>query len=397
MKNTSKNRNSSLFFIEKTMEENGENPITELLKICLGVSEFRGLQGLHFYLNDIIGASILAMLSGAEDFTGMAEFCKDKKDFLCQYFRFSKKTPSHDQFRWIYANICPEEFMKCFVDWTEIVSKMTKGEVIPIDGKVLRATRQGSNVKSALCIVSAWASSNGMSLGQVKVDKKSNEKTAIPKLLDLLEIKGGVVSIDAMGTHPPIAQKIIDKEADYLLALKKNNKNLFLEVENFFNNFKGTELIHDFASQKVEAHGRIEVRNCYLITALDYIPDTADWPGLKSLVCIESQRTIGAKTTNETRYYLGSFVEDAQTMLAKTIKHWSIENNLHWRLDVTYLEDKCRTKFKNCPENLSIARKITLAILDADKQRLGGRNKRLKLGWNENNLISLIQSFINTL
>ena len=151
------------------MEEKTNHPISELINVCLGVTEFRGTKGRTFYLEDLIGSSILAMLSGAEDFTGMAEYCKDKKAFLCQYFRFSRKTPSHDQFRWIYANIDPEEFMKCFTDWTEVLSKITKGEVIPIDGKVLRGTRNGSSIKSALCIVSAWASLNGMSLGQVNL------------------------------------------------------------------------------------------------------------------------------------------------------------------------------------------------------------------------------------
>jgi len=384
--------NSRKKMIEKTVD-----PILELINICSGITDFRGLQGREFQLNDIIGSSILAMLSGAEDFTGMAEYCKEKKVFLCRFFSFSNKTPSHDQFRWIYANIVPEEFMKCFTDWTMVMSKITKGEVIPIDGKVLRATKKGSSVSSALCIVSAWASSNGMSLGQVKVDKKSNEKTAIPKLLELLEVKGGVVSIDAMGTHPPIAQKIIDKEADYILALKKNNKNFYTEVESFFNNFKDSKLIYDFAKQEKIAHGRIEVRKCYIITSLEYIPDTLNWPELKSLVCIESQRTEKGKTTLENRYYLTSLMENAEQMLNKIIKHWSIENNLHWRLDVTFLEDKCRTKHKNCPENLSIARKIALAILDADKTRLGGRNKRLKAAWNENYLINLISSFIHTL
>jgi len=379
------------------MKEKTKHPILELINICTGITEFRGLQGREFYLNDIVGSSILAMLSGAEDFTGMAEYCKEKKDFLCQFFKFSNKTPSHDQFRWIYANILPEEFMKCFTDWTAIMSKITKGEVIPIDGKVLRATRNGSSVKSALCIVSAWASSNGMSLGQVKVDRKSNEITAIPKLLKLLNIKGGVISIDAMGTHPPIAQKIVDKKADYILALKKNNRNFFVEVESFFNNFKDSKLIYDFAKQETKAHGRIEIRKCYIITALAYIPDTVNWPGLKSLVCIESHRTVNGKTTLENRYYLSSLMENAEQMLNKITKHWSIENNLHWRLDVTFLEDKCRTSYKNCPENLAIARKIALAILDADKTRIGGRNKRLKAAWNENYLTKLISSFINTL
>lgn len=156
-------------------------------------------------------------------------------------------------------------------------------------------------------------------------------------------------------------------------------------------------MIHDYAQQQVKAHGRSEIRKCYIITDLEYIPDTANWPELKSLVCIESQRTINGKTTYAIRYYISSLMVDAKKMLESIIAHWSIENNLHWRLDVTFLEDRCRTKFKNCPENLTIARKIALAILDADNEKIGGQNKRLKAGWGKNYLTELIKSFIDTL
>lgn len=276
------------------------------------------------------------------------------------------------------------------------MAQLLPKEVVAIDGKALRATRQRDKKTSAIYLVSAWASQNGLALGQLKVDKKSNEKTAIPKLVEMLDLQGCIVSIDAMGTHPPIAQKIVDKKADYLLVLKKNNKNFFLEVENFFENFKGEQgLIHDFAEEKIQAHGRIEHRKCHIFTALEYLPDAALWPKMKCLVCIESQRTILEKTTNENRYYLSSLSGNAQQILQAVKQHWSIENNLHWRLDVTFNEDKSRTKFKNCPENLAIARKIALAILDTDKTRLGGKNKRLKAAWNENYLVKLINSFVD--
>ncbi len=379
------------------MEEPVPDPIKALKESFDDVRDFRKAQGKQFELQELLAASVLAVLSGAEDFTGMAEYCKEKTEFLKRFFSFPRP-PSHDLFRWVYAFIAPSEFYQCFIDWTKMLAKLFPEEVVAIDGKALRATRQGDKKTSAIHLVSAWASQNGLALGQIKVDKKSNEKTAIPKLLETLDIKGCIVTIDAMGTHPPIAQEIVNKQADYLLALKKNNKNFFLEVENFFKNFREDEgLIHDFSEEKVQAHGRIEHRKCHIFTALQYIPDTALWPKLNCLVCIESQRTILEKTTNETRYYLSSLKGDAKQILQATKQHWSIENNLHWRLDVAFNEDRCRTTFKNCPENLAISRKIALAILDTDTSRLGGKNKRLKAAWNENYLVKLINSFVETI
>jgi len=329
----------------------------------------------------------------------MAVYCEEKEEFLRRYYKLkTDKTPSHDLFRFVFGHIDPKEFLGCFIEWTKAMSKLFPGEVIPIDGKAIRATRDNSSsVTSAIHLVSAWASENGMVLGQVRVDNKSNEKTAIPKLLKLLDIEGCIVSIDAMGTHPPIAQNILDKKADYLLALKKNNKMFYLEVESFFQNMKETTLISDFAQEKVKGHGRTEHRKCYLITDLAYFPDAALWPKLSSLVCIENEVVTSKKTTKEYRYYVSSLKSDAATMLKAVKKHWSIEINLHWRLDVTFNEDRSRCKFKNCPENLSIARKIALAILDADNQRLGGKNKKLRVALSEKYLIKLLNSFIDKL
>ena len=201
------------------MKEKTTHPL-ESLKTCFnGVTDFRKPQGKQFLLNELLSVSILSMLSGAEDFTGMAEYSKEKETFLREYYQLHpQKTPSHDLFRWLFAHIEPQEFLSCFIDWTQVMSKLHPGEIVLLDGKALRATRNSSSVKSALHLVSAWTSQNGLVIGQVKVDKKSNEKTAIPKLLELLEIEGCTVTIDAMGTHPPIAQKIVDKKADYILA-----------------------------------------------------------------------------------------------------------------------------------------------------------------------------------
>jgi len=205
------------------MEENTQHPIIILKEQFKGVTDFRKKQGQIFKLHELLAVSVLSFLVGADDFTAMATYCKEKEDFLADFVSF-RRNPCHDLFRWIFAHIDPQEFYACFTEWTQIMSKLFPGEVVAFDGKALRATRQADSKTSAIYIVSAWASQNNLSLGQVKVDKKSNEKTAIPKLLKLLDIQGCIVTIDAMGTHPPIAQAIIDKEADYLLALKKTIK-----------------------------------------------------------------------------------------------------------------------------------------------------------------------------
>jgi len=197
--------------------------IAELRSCFEEVADFRKPQGLRYNLADLLTVSILATLSGANDFTAMSEYCKDKWDFLQQHFNFHK-VPSHDLFRRVYAFISPKQFYGCFIRWTNILAKLYPGELVAIDGKALRATREGDKNTSATYIVSAWASENGLCLGGEKVNKKSNEKTAIPSLLKALDIEGCIVSIDAMGTHPPIAKEILDKEADYILALKKTTK-----------------------------------------------------------------------------------------------------------------------------------------------------------------------------
>ena len=379
------------------MQEGTIHPIEALKLSFQKVEDFRKPQGKEFDLHELIAASILSVLCGADDFVVMSGFCKEKSGFLSDYFSFPRP-PSHDLFRRVYAHIKPEEFYHFFVEWTGVFSRLFPGQVVAIDGKALRATRENGKACSAIYIVSAWASQNGLALGQVKADKKSNEKTAIPKLLKLLNLTNCIVTIDAMGAHPPIAQNILDQDGDYLLSLKKNNKTFFLEVESFFENFKGEKTImHDFAEEKVEAHGRLEYRKCYTLTALEYLPDAVLWPKLNCLVCIESQRTIKGKTTMENRYYVSSLEPDATKVLQATKNHWGIENNLHWRLDVTFNEDKCRTKFQNCPENLAAARKIALAVLDADTSRIGGKNKRLKAAWNNNYLIKLLRSFAESI
>jgi len=205
------------------MESTNVNPISALRSCFEGVTEYRKPQGKTYYLEDLLAASILAILSGADDFTAMSEYCKEKHVFLQKYFRF-KTVPSHDLFRNVYAFISPDEFYSCFIKWTNVLAKLFPGEVVPIDGKALRATREGDKKTSAIYIVSAWASENGICLGQARVDKKSNEKTAIPELLKALDIEGCTVTIDAMGSHPPIAKQIVEKKADYILALKKTTK-----------------------------------------------------------------------------------------------------------------------------------------------------------------------------
>ena len=259
---------------------------------------------------------ILSVISGADDYVAISEFCKSKKAFLIRHGLLDGiHYPSHDLFRLILQNLNKEEFAKLLATWLQKAIALKElpmsgldtpaQKMIHIDGKSLRASRNGKqHTRSALQIVTAYCSNDSLSIGQSIIDKKSCEKTAIPKLLKMIDIKDTVVTIDAIATFKKNAALIIDLEADYLLALKKNNKHLFLEVESFFDNFADTSLIVDFFQSEDKAHGRIEKRKCQVISDLTYFPDVADWKGIQSLICIESQRTLHHKTSIEKRYYI---------------------------------------------------------------------------------------------
>lgn len=383
-----------------------------LVSELASIPDFRKARGQRYRLYNLLSIFILAVIAGADDFVGISTFASSKRAFLAKHKLIENdRIPSHDIFRHILMMMEKTELAKTLGIWLCSAvdnvppSDLSKGmeaappKLIHIDGKSLRATRKGNeHTRSALQIVSAYCSNNGITIGQEIIDKKSCEKTAIPKLIKMLDLQSTVVTIDAVASFRSTTELIIGKKADYVLALKKNNRHFFLEVESFFNVFKDTALITEVFSAEENAHGRYEKRTCRIISDLKYLPDAGDWKGLKSLVCIDSVRILNKKTSIEQRYYLSSLEPDAK-MLARCIrKHWTVENELHWSLDVAFNEDKCRIKDKNAAANFAATRRFSLGLLkNAKLSKVGIKNQRLQAAWDDGFLEKLFLFFKNNI
>ncbi len=345
-------------------------------------------------LTEVIILSVLAVLCGAESWYEMEDFAKEKEEFLKQILPLENGIPSHDTFNRVFMLIDAGLFERCFRAWTAELSQRlskinpsTEKEQIAIDGKSICNSASKNQGIGALHLVSAWSGRNQLVLGQQKVDDKSNEITAIPELLSLLNIKGAVVSIDAMGTQKSIAEKIIESKGDYILALKQNQEALYEQVINQFNNFK-----EDSYSQHLDkGHGRAEIRTCKVIHQLNWIDEKENWSGLKSIIKITSERIINDSHTIQDRYYISSLKDDAAYFNQAIRKHWGIENQLHWQLDVGFGEDYNTTRNKMAAQNLAVVRKLALNIIKADTSSKSSlKAKRKMAGWNEKFLLKLI-------
>jgi predicted transposase YbfD/YdcC len=293
-------------------------------------------------------------------------------------------------------NLDKSAFSKILCAWLESFEKPSLDEsimekrFIHIDGKVLRATRTSEHSRTGLLVLNAYCSNTHVTIGEMLIAKKSCEKTAIPLIINTLDLKNDIVTIDAVGTMTHVAAAIIDKKGDYILALKKNNKLFYNEVESFFYNFEGTTLIKDIA-QTVDKQGlRVDTRTCSIITDLQYFPDAEAWKNLKTLVSIKSQRTLNGKTTIEERFYLSSLRYDAASLLVAIRRHWSIENNLHWSLDVAFNEDKLRLKEKNAALCMAVLRRFALALIKKSDSKESIKAQRLAMAWNDQDLINLL-------
>ena len=352
----------------------------------------------HIFL-EILIIALCAVICGADGWCEVELFGKNKKDWLKTFLQLPKGIPSHDTFGRVFGKINPEEFQKRFIEWIQAVEEVTNGEVIAIDGKKLRRSHDQEVGKAAIYMVSAWATENQLVLGQTKVAETSNEITAIPKLLQLLEISGCIVTIDAIGTQTEIAKTIIEKGGDYLLSVKENQGCLFEDIETLFNvdvaqEFKYAE--YSYAKTVNKGHGRIETRECWATDKEKYlalIRKRENWQGLKSVVRIVSKRKIGDKTEIKTRYFISSLPADAKVVLNVKRDHWKIENQLHWVLDIAFREDECRIRKDHAAENMAVLRHIALNLLKRDKTAKGGIHaKRLQAGWNNNYLLSILKS-----
>jgi len=349
-------------------------------------------------LLEMIVIAICAVICGANDWVAVADWGETKIAWLQQYLKLENGIPTHDTFRRVFLRLKPEQFQLSFMSWIGAVFTLTKAQVIAVDGKEMNGSKSKTLGRRAIDMVSAWATTNRLVLGQRKVDEKSNEITAIPALLKLLELEGCLVTIDAMGCQREIAEQVVEQGGDYLLAVKANQGHLYQDIEFLFECARRTEfkgIDSDYVEAVSEGHGRREKRECWIIDdneQLDFIRNRDAWTKLQTIVMIRSQRQEGDKATTEDRYFISSLRADARQLLAAKRAHWGIENQLHWTLDVAFQEDKHQLTLGNGAANFAVLRHIATSLLKQEKSaKCGIANKRLKAAWDEAYLLKVLQ------
>lgn len=346
-------------------------------------------------LVNIVVMALCGVLSGADDFVAIAHWAETKKDWLAKFLDLSAGVPSHDRFNAIIAALRPAEFEKCLLSWMTSLHEVTDGQVIAIDGKTLRRSFDAASSKAPIHMVSAWATANHISLGQVVTDAKSNEITAIPELLKILEIKGCLVTIDAMGCQREIAEKIIDAKADYVLAVKENQPNLHAAIRDFFRQHLEDDC-ESIACRRDETHekghGRKDDRYYYLAKLPADFPLKEKWSGLKAIgMAVRITEHSNGKTSDDVRYYITSRYLSGKKFSGAVRGHWGIENSLHWQLDVTFGEDQSRIRKGHAAANFSLLRRTSLSLLKNNKsKKIGVKNKRLSAAWDDNYRLKIL-------
>lgn len=355
-------------------------------------------------LNDIIIMCIFAILSNCKDATEIAYFLELRKDYFTKLLGLKYGTPSHDTISWVFRIINPNEFMNTFINWVKEIINVktnTKHKVIPIDGKAIKSATDKVNNGNTPYIVSAFSQEFGLSIGQVKVDDKSNEITAIPDLLDLIDIEDCIITIDAIGTQKTIVNKIVnEKNAHYCLSVKSNHKSLFYDIDEYFKfalNDKYELSKLSFYSSSNKDHGRIEKRECYVCNDVSFINDKNVWANLKSIILVRNYREEYGNLSIDDRYYISDLVLSAQDFSDIVKKHWSIENNLHWILDVHFREDLSLSKKNNAISNFSIVRKFcyNLTKLDDKLNHLTIKKRLANYQYDISNIENLLISIFN--
>ena len=356
-----------------------------------GLSDPRQRGKVMYPLDEVLLLALLAVLAGAETFVDIARFGAKKLPLLRRFRPFLDGTPSHDHLGDIFASLDAEQFQRCFVAWVAALTGAS-AEVIAIDGKTSRRSK-GAN--AAIHMVSAFAARQRLVLGQVKVAEKSNEIIAIPKLLDRLAIEGAIVTIDAMGCQRDIAQKIIDKKADYVLALKGNQGTLRDDVELFAAEQKASGFADSKISQDTTVdgdHGRIETRKTTVIHDVEWLQERHNWPGLKAAVMVESTREIQGKIEQETRFFLTSLVMVAALLGPVIRSHWAIENSLHWVMDMVFRDDECRVRTEHAPANFTTIKHMAHNLIRKAPGKDSLRLKRKVAAWDDDFLASIISA-----
>ena len=348
-------------------------------------------------LLDIVAIAICGMICGANDWVAIEEYGQAKESWLRQFLELVNGIPSHDTFGDVFSRLDSTAFQRCFMEWVQAVFTATQGQVIAFDGKCPRGSKDGTLGRKAIDMVSAWATQNQLVLGQVKVNDKSNEITAIPALLALLDVSGCIVTIDAIGCQKDIAQAIVDGQADYVLALKENHPVLHQEVSTLFQTtapLAQQAYTPDHTRTVEKDHGRLEIRECWTLSdpqGFPFLHEAAAWPRLQTLVMLRRERRFPDHTSVETAFYLSSLAGSAARHLDVTRAHWGIENRLHWVLDIAFREDDQRFRTKNGPQNATILRHMALNLLKQETTVKGGiQTRRLRAGWDNAYLLKVL-------
>jgi predicted transposase YbfD/YdcC len=353
-------------------------------------------------LSNLLVIAICAIICHADSWEEVEAYGQAKEAWLRTFLDLEYGIPSHDTFNRVFARLDAKKFEACFINWIRAVAHITAGQVIAFDGKLPRGSRDGSIGKGAIDIVSAWATENQVALGQVKVNDKSNEITAIPELLSLLELSGCIVTIDAIGCQTEIVKQIvIEKEADYVIALKENQGRLYEDVALLFADLEKsnyTAYAFEYTETFSEGHGRSETRACWTISdpeVLKYLRGFEKWEKLRTVSRIRSYRQQGEHQSIEDRYHIAS-ITGAKRLLAAIRSHWGIENRLHWTLDIAFDEDQCRVRKDHGPENFAILRHIALNLLKQEKtSKHSIKAKRLQAAWDNSYLQKVLAGFSN--
>lgn len=338
-------------------------------------------------LMDIIVIVICAVISGAEGWEAIEEFAQEKEEWLRKFIPLEHGIPSHDCIAYVIRRLSFKGFRECFMAWTQAVADQADSQIISIDGKTARGSRDKKNNRNPLHMVSAWGAKSRLVLGQEAVDEKSNEITAIPKLLDLLEIKGCIITIDAMGCQRAITRKIKQKGGDYVISLKGNQGLLHNAVQALLksaeqNNF--AKISHDFKEENDKGHGRVERRRYWVTEDIGSLPNTEKWEGLRSVGVVERKVIEQGKETIERRYYINSIAANGNIFAKAVREHWGVENCLHWRLDVVFREDASRIRKDNAPAIMTTIRHLCMGIFDSDSSIRSLIKKKRKAAWNDN-------------
>lgn len=372
-------------------------PETSLFAYFAELEDPRNEHQCDHPLINVIVIAILGVICGADGWVDLERYGKAKREWLGTFLDLSNGPPSHDTFGRVFRWLDAAAFQRQFMAWTQTLCQRTQGQLVSVDGKNLRRSHDRGHGKESIWMVSAWAETNQLVLGQQQVDEKSNEITAIPTLLESLDITGCVVTIDAIGTQTAIAETIVEAGADYILAVKKNQRTLYEDLEMLFEGFEATEYAgatFDSCKEVTEAHGRREIRHCWVVSEpeyRDYLRRAPAWRGLRSLVKLVTVRITGTKHEVTTRYFISSWQASAKQFLQRIRAHWQIENGLHWVLDIAFREDESRLRKDHAPQNMAVLRHMATNLLKREKSvKVGIAAKRKMAGWDNDYLFRVL-------